>query len=574
MVRKTETPRRQLAESETGEVRKSWRGRIRVALVYPNTYAVGMSNLGFQSVYRLLNDRVDMVCERAFLPTDRGRTTAAVMTVESGRPLSDFDVVAFSLSFENDYPHVLTILDKAGIPPLSSDRRSPLPLVLAGGVACFLNPEPLAPFVDCFLIGEAEALIPPFFNHYTPGGTRRDQLIALAGNVPGVYVPEFYQPAYKNDGTLASFDPIADVPARVRRVFVEDLASVATCSSILTPNTVFGDTFLIEVARGCPHGCRFCSAGYVYRPYRPRSFALLQACMAEGLAVADKIGMVGTAVSDLPEIDRLCEQAVANGIHISFSSLRADRLSSEIIAALRQSGVKTATIAPDAGTQRLRDVINKDIVDVDILNGVESLVSGGIANVKLYFMIGLPTETREDIDGVVDLCLRVKRRFLESSRKQTRIGEITVSISPFVPKPSTPFQWAAMDGIAVLKEKIKRVKAGLKGVANLRIHVDAPRWAYVQALFSRGDRRVAEVLTDLHQARGNWAKTLKATSVDTDFFASRQRPYDEVLPWDFIDHGIKRSFLKREAERADRGTRFPPCDLESCTICGVCKERT
>ena len=575
MAWKTDKLHKRFAESEIGTIRKPWKGRITVALVYPNTYHVGMSNLGFQSVYYLINEIEHVVCERGFLPENKRPGAGRISTIESGSPISAFDVIAFSVSFENDFPNLLTILEKAGLPLRSIDRETPHPLIIAGGVAFFLNPEPVAPFVDCFLIGEAEAILPRFFDTDLPDLLNQDRtscLKTLARNVPGTYIPAFYNATYHSDGTFRSFEPKLDVPVKIERRFVKDLSRTPTCSSILTPDTAFDRTFLIEVGRGCPHGCRFCSTGFVYRPPRFRTFSLLEKCMQQGASMTDQIGLVGAAVSDHPEIHKLCNQKFEKNIRISFSSFRADALSPELLSVLKESKVKTATIAPDAGSQRMRNIINKGITEEDILNAAETLVAEGIPNLKLYFMVGLPLETMDDVDAIVTLCKQIKHKFLKSSRARKRIGEITVSLSSFVPKPFTPFQWVAMDDIRLLKNKIKTIKQGLKRVANVRVHADVPRWAYIQALFSRGDRKVAQILSLAHKNQGNWPKTFKASPINPDFYVLRERSLDELFPWDFIDHGINKSFLKQEYKRSLQGKTSPPCPMESCTICGVCKE--
>ncbi len=564
-----------MMKSEIGTIRKQWKGRIKVALVYPNTYHVGMSNLGFQTVYDLLNKIDHVVCERSFLPEDSGPAAGRIVAIESGSPISDFDIIAFSVSFENDYPNLLTILERAGIPLRSDDRGTPHPLVIAGGIAFFSNPEPVSPFIDCFLIGEAEAILPRFFDTASPdllSQNRRSCLKTLARNVPGAYVPAFYSTTYNPDGTVCAIEPVCDVPVKIERMYMKDLSSVPTCSAIITTDTTFDRTFLIEVGRGCPHGCRFCSTGFVYRPPRFRPFSLLDKCLQQGASMTDKIGLVGAAVSDLPDINKLCGQALEKDTRISFSSLRADALSPELLSILRQNKVKTATIAPDAGSERMRKVINKGITEEDVLNAAENLVASGIPNLKLYFMIGLPTETMDDVEAIVLLCKQIKHRFLKSSRIRKRIGEITVSLNSFIPKPFTPFQWIAMDEMHSLKKKIKKIKDGLKRVANVRVHSDIPRWAYIQALLSCGDRKVAQILLLANQNRGNWPKTLKASPVNPDFYVHRERSLDELLPWDFIDHGINKSFLKQEHKRALQGKTSPPCPIESCNICGVCNE--
>ena len=574
MILKTRKSAGKAHEAEIGAIRKSWRGRISIALVYPNRYHVGMSNLGFQSVYRLLNDYDHVVCERAFLPETSRPQTTPLKTVESGKLLSDADVIAFSLSFENDYPHILSILENIGLPLRADHRSDQDPLLLAGGVASFLNPEPIAAFFDCFLIGEAEAMLPRFLEAFEPGNSKRAILKTIARNVPGAYVPAFYSVDYKRDGTIASFKPLEDVPQSIERTYLKDLARTATCSAILTPDTAFDRTFLIEVGRGCPHGCRFCSAGFIYRPPRFRPISLLSENIGQGISLTDRIGLVGSAVSDLPGIGDLCGQYLDKEIRISFSSLRADGLSKELLSTLKQSKVKTATIAPDAGSERMRKVINKGITEESILTAADSLVANGIPNLKLYFMIGLPTETADDVEAIIRLCKKIKHRFLKSSRSQKRIGEITISLNCFVPKPFTPFQWVAMDEVSSLKKKIQKIKNELKKVPNIRIHSDIPRWAYIQALFSRGDRKVADILSLAHTNKGNWAQTFKAVSTNSDFYTLRERDVNENLPWDFIDQGIKKSFLQQEFQRALKALPSPACRVEICNICGVCNQES
>ena len=541
-----------LAESEIGAIRKSWRGRTRIVLVYPNRYHIGMSNLGFQTIYRLLNGFEHIVCERAFLQENNQRKKHPLRTFESGESLTKADIIAFSLSFENDYPHILSILEAAGLALLSDQRSEHDPLVIAGGVACFLNPEPISAFIDCFLIGEAESILPHLIDVFEPKKSKPLLLKKIARHVPGAYVPAFYRPAYSGDGTLSAFTPIAPVPEKIERVFAEDLTAVSTHSAVITPNTTFDSSFLIEVGRGCPHGCRFCAAGFIYRPPRFRPISMLESRIQRGAAQASSIGLVGAAVSDLPGIRDLCRQFLNSDVRISFSSLRADRLAPELLAVLQKSKVKTATIAPEAGTQHLRDVINKGISEDDILNAACALVDNGIPNLRLYFMVGLPTETEADVDGIVTLGKRIKHHFLKSSRARKRIGEITISLNCFVPKPFTPFQWVGMQETKALKDKIKKIKSELRKVANIRVHADVPRWAYLQALFSRGDRRVADILVLAHTNNGNWAQTLKTTPINPDFYVQRQRNFSEFLPWDFIDHRIKKSFLWKEYQKALR----------------------
>jgi radical SAM superfamily enzyme YgiQ (UPF0313 family) len=560
------------AAAEKGAVRKHWRGKTRIALVYPNRYPVAMSNLGLHAVYGLLNSYDDVVCERVFLPEDDGPATGRLTTFESGQPVAATDIVAFSISFESDYPHLVALLDRAGLPQRAAERDSRHPLVVAGGVACFLNPEPIAAFVDCFLIGEAEVILPAFLQTFRPEAERRTLLKTIAQSVPGAYVPSFYTVEYTPDGTIRSWVPTENVPPRISRPYVRDPSATTTCSTVLTPHTAFGGSFLIEVGRGCPHGCRFCSAGFVYRPPRFRTEESLAQAIEQGLTRSDRIGLVGAAVSDVPGIDSLCRRFAGRDITISFSSLRADALGPELVDALRRSRVKTATIAPEAGSERLRRVINKGISEADVLHAAVALVARGIPNLKLYFMVGLPTETWEDVEAIVALVKRIKHTFLKSSRTRRAIGTLTVSVSSFVPKPFTPFQWTAMAEVGELKARIKHIQSELKRVPNVRVHSDLPRWAYIQALLARGDRRVAHILSRVHTAAGNWAHALKTVSINPDFYVLRERDLNEILPWDFIDHHVAKTYLQHDYRQALEGRPGIVCRAETCRLCGACGE--
>ncbi len=571
MVKKGDIDRQRRLDAEILVIGKPERqGKTAVALVYPNTYHLGMSNLGFQTVYRLLNELDDIVCERSFLPDQDVADTGGIISIESGRAIASFDIIAVSLSFENDYPNLLTILGKAGLPFRSTKRDETHPLIIAGGVTCLLNPAPIAPFIDCFLIGEAEANLPGFMRIVQETDTRETLLIRASQEIEGIFVPGFYRETYKPDNTFQGLKPLKDVPGVIKRAYVRDINQAPACSAVVTPDTTFDQTYLIEVSRGCPHGCRFCGAGFVYRPPRFRDPHLLTSCLHDGRAHTDKIGLVGAAVSDLPGLGDLCKAAEKTATLVSFSSLRADALDQDLISHLSRSKVKTATIAPDAGSERLRRCINKGISEKDILAATQALVTQGIPNLKLYFMIGLPTETMQDIEAIINLCKKVKHVFLTSSRVKGHMGEITVSINCFVPKPHTPFQWTAMNDIQMLKLKHKHIQKGLKRVPNIRIHADIPRRAYVQALLSRGDMRVADMLETAHENGGNWPKTLKASPISADFYVHRQRDFDEKFPWDIMDHGLRKSYLLAEYKKAMRGSTTPPCDVETCRRCGVC----
>lgn len=533
-----------------------------------------MSSLGFQTVYAQLNAMDHVVCERVFLTENRLKGLKAAASLETSRALKEFDILAFSISFENDFPNILSILQSGEIPWLSDDRSDSHPLVVAGGVACFLNPEPVAPFFDLFFLGESEGMLDQFFRNFDPSGSRHNNLLEIAQKVPGVYVPSFYKVSYKEDGTLAGFEPKEDVPKKIVKVYMEDLSRFSTTSTILTKDTSFGNTYLMEVSRGCGHGCRFCGAGYIYRPPRYRPLALLAENLKAGACRSNRIGVLGAAVSDHPDIEKLCIMAQEKNLQLSFSSLRVNALCDELIQALRNSNVKTATIAPEVGTQRMLNVINKGISIEQVLRAAETIVAGGIPNLKLYFMVGLPGETMEDVNAIVTLCKKIRHGFLKSSRIQKHIGEITVSLNSFVPKPSTPFQWAAMDDISTLKKKIKCVREGLKKVPNLKVHADVPRWAYLQGLLSRGDRKVSALISQSVKNHGNWPKTFKETFLNSDFYVLRKRSENELFPWDFIDHGIDKSFLLKEYHRALNAKTSPACpNTKPCFACGVCGKK-
>ncbi|HEY6873098.1 MAG TPA: radical SAM protein [Geobacteraceae bacterium] len=542
--------RRRLA-AETGAVPKNWGGKLTVCLVYPNRYRVAMGNLGFQTIYALLNAFPDVVCERAFLPepeelAEYEKSRTPLLSLESQRSLADFDLLAFSVSFESDYLHIPAIFSLSGIPPLAADRDASFPLVMAGGAALFLNPEPVADFMDLVCVGEGEPILPPLLAVLKKGGGR-DALLREAAVLPGVYVPSFYEADY--DGArLAAFRPLPGAPPRVRRVWEAELDRRPTTSVVLSPDAEFADMFLIELSRGCPRGCRFCAAGFIYLPYRQRAVEAVKSDVVRGLAERGRIGLVGAAVSDYRGIGELCRHILSYGGKVSVSSLRIDGLDGGMIEMLKESGHKTVALAPEGGSQRLRDLINKNIDEEQILAACDRLIGQGILNLKLYVIIGLPTETDADLEELIALVARIRERVIEAAKKERRLGEIVLSVNPFVPKPFTPFQWCGMEESKSLERKGKLLREAVGRLSNVRLLMESPKDAYLQALLSRGDRRLAALLVKSGEL-GNWKKGARALGLDTDLLVHRDIPLDELLPWDFIEGG-DRERLVREYRRA------------------------
>jgi radical SAM superfamily enzyme YgiQ (UPF0313 family) len=555
-----------ILDREVGYVRKPHANRLRVALAFPNSYYVGMSNLGFQTTYRLFNDLDDVVCERVFLPP-RTELAAALerpgllATVESGSAVRDFDVFAFSVSFEWDYTNVLALLRLAGLPVYAAERGLRHPLVVIGGAVTFVNPEPLAPFVDVVAAGEGEVLVPALVRHIS-AADGRDALLRSLATERGFYIPSLYDVRYGADGTITAFEPRAGsgAPVPVRKAALPAAAGADPPSTVIfTPDTEFGSRLLVEVVRGCANLCRFCWAGYNYLPVRAFPAERILAIARAARAHANRIGLVSIALCDHPEIERLLAEFGAMGYSISPASLRLDDLTEPIVRMLRASGERSITIAPETGSDRLRRVINKTITNDEILDRVELIFASGIENLKLYFMIGLPTEDDDDLVAIRDLCLELKARMLAHARVRGTIGRIAASVNPLVPKPGTAYQWLPMEEPSSIDRKIKRLRALTAGIDNVYFSIKSERHSFYQALLSLGDRRVAPAIVAAERNGGQWRSALAETGVDASFYVYRDRSNDAILPWDIIDGGLKAAFYRSEFEKSLRAEwTLPP----------------
>ena len=554
---------RALVEGEDGVVRKDWGGRVSVALVYPNTYAVGMSNLGFQTIYEHLNTLPYAVCERVFFPDpedvdEYARTGTAPFSLESQRPLTDFDLVGFSITYEGDYINVARLLRMAGLPLRAADRRPTDPVVLMGGVCAFSNPEPMAPFMDAIVVGEGEEAVTELIDAYRvaqegDGESRRHRVLEGWKPLAGLYVPDAYGVAYAADGRIDSVIPgDASVPAVVVKRRLKDVNRFETRSILKTPKAEYGHMELLEVGKGCGRGCRFCLEGQVYRPVRHRSLDSLRASVAEIAKNGGKrVGLVGACVSDYPWIGDLMKILDEYGVEVSISSLRADSLTEDLVASLQRGGHRTLTMAPEAGTERLREVTRKVISDEQLFAACDLLRRYGIPNLKCYFMIGLPTETLEDVAAIPDLAERMLERLRVPGPDGHPFGKLTLSVSSFVPKPWTPFQWAAFDDVRSLEEKLEIIKRGARRLSVRVVH-ENPREAGLQALLARGDRRLADFIEMAADLDGDWRRALRGWDGDPAFY-TRLRDVSETFPWDHLDVGVRKTGLLREWQRAGLG---------------------
>ncbi|MGB8658362.1 MAG: radical SAM protein [Candidatus Zixiibacteriota bacterium] len=548
--------RKSLLGAEKGRITKG-SGAVRVALGFPNTYEVGISNLGFQTVYRLLNQTDHVVCERFFQfysPTPGG-----TKTLESDRNIRDFDLIAFSIPFELDYPNVLELLKLSRIPLLSSERRSLTPLIVGGGVTVTLNPEVLAPFFDCLFIGEAEEMLSEFMEIYLQSRlkkTLKEELLLDLSRIKGVYVPGFYQVTYHRNGCVKGMTAKEGAPSVIARRWAK-VEGLETFSPLISPYAHFKNSLLIEVGRGCIWGCRFCAAGHIYQPcrfYKKESIF----SQAEKYAGDSKhLGLVGSVISDHPELEEICETLHQRGFEIGTSSLRVDMVSQRLLTILVESGMRTLTIAPEVGTEKMWRVIKKNLERRSVLESAELASKSGIQTLKLYFMVGLPFEEEPDIRGIVDLIREVHRIFLADDRprkpnlqRRHSAKRIRLSINPFVPKPHTPFQWCAMNREKELKRKLNEIADGIKDLRGIFLEKKSLRQAVLQAIFSLGNRKVGEALFYTIEGNLSYRQAWEKADVDPDSIAFDPRSVESVLPWDIVDTGISKSFLRSELEKA------------------------
>ncbi|WP_295782776.1 radical SAM protein [uncultured Veillonella sp.] len=546
----------------------------KVAIVYPNTYFVGMSNLGLHIIYEEINLRNDSVCERIFLPEKKeleayDKTKTPLMSVETQRPMHQFDVVAFDVTFEMDYFHIPLMLRHGRVPMMGKDRTEFDPIVIAGGPCATFNPEPFADFIDAFIIGEGEGIVSRVLDIIRDGkleGLDRHAILRQLANEPGVYVPSLYVPIYSEEGEFKGYDIAEGVPKTIKRHF--EILTSGGETVVATNYTEFGAMYIIEVARGCGRHCRFCMAGYCFRVPRVRPLEILKEGVDRAEKLGKKVGLMGAAISDYPEVDELVNYIRSKDMRYSCASLRADSLTQAVVDGLADSGQKTITIAPETGSERLRRVINKGISEEHLQNAATLSAKSGIQHMRLYIMIGLPTETDEDIEAIVGLAERTQAHMAEVGCK----GRLTLSINPFIPKPFTPFQWMAMDNQKTVEKKLQYIKKALQKNRRIEVLVESPKEAYIQGVLARGDRRLGAVLAACAADRGSksFKSEMKAAGLDMDELNYRERSFDEFLPWSHLDMGMDDGYLEMEWKRSVDEAYTPPC-VQGCKRCGVCK---
>lgn len=580
--------------NELNAVYKSWdEVSVRMVFAFPDVYEVGMSHMGGRILYGLVNNQNEFLMERAFAPwpdmEEKMRLhDIPLFSLESVRPVGDFDVVGFSLQYELSYSNVLNMLDLADIPLLSRDRGESHPLVIAGGPNAF-NPEPLADFIDAFVIGDGEEAILQVLNSVKMNrDLPRDMQLRALAETQGVYVPRFYEVQYNADGTVASMDPVLPgVSSRVTKAVIPDLDQAYFPVNPVVPYLgIIHDRAVLEVMRGCQRGCRFCQAGVIYRPVRERSVESVREMARQTLGSTgfDEISLSSLSSADYSGIEPLTRSLIDEhgpcGIGVALPSLRVDAFSVGLAEEVQRVRKTTLTFAPEAGTQRLRNVINKNVTEDDILTACRAAFDAGWLGVKLYFMLGLPTENDEDLDGIIDLVRKIKRLAAERSKRPPKIH---VGLAFFVPKPHTPFQWEPQ----ITREEMERKRryildnGRIKGV---KYDFHDPSTSYLEGVISRGDRRLGQVILKAWQ-RGarfdgwrehfkldNYLQALEETGLDPEFYVSRRRGLDEVFPWDIIDTGVTAEFLKTERERAYQALPTLDCREEGCQDCGICSE--
>lgn len=567
----------------------------RYALCFPDTYEIGMSNLGCRILYGLMNEVDGLWCERCYAPwgdmeDEMRREGLLLYGLESGDPISDFDIIGFSLGYEMAYSNVLNMLDLAGLPLRSADRPELTPLIVAGGT-CAYNPEPLAPFVDLFVVGEGEEVTLEYIQLYRQAREEcwsKEEFLQEAAQIPGIYVPAFYEPVYREDGTLEEMRirEGSGAPEKVRKRVVENMDGAYFPVKTIIPSTeIVHDRVMLEVFRGCIRGCRFCQAGYCYRPVRPRSVDLLvkqgiESCKDSGY---QEMTLSSLSTSDYRPLTELCdgllEYCDPRNININLPSLRADGFSMGIMQRLQRVRKTSITFAPEAGTQRMRDTINKNVKEEDLLQSCRTAFEGGCNAVKLYFMLGLPTETDEDVIGIARLAEKVYWTWKNYAVNKSRGLRITVSTSFFVPKPFTPFQWEAQITRDEYHRRVDLLRGSIKN-KSIQYNWHEMETSYIEAVLARGDRRLGKLLETVWRKGGRldswseyfsferWMEAFAETGIDPDFYALRERPKDEILPWSMIDIGVHPEYLWREREQAYRSVITPDCRVQ-CMGCGA-----
>ena len=596
---KIEKPVRYIG-NEVNMVRKDPEGKIRFAMCFPDVYEIGMSHLGMKIIYDQMNRRDDVYCERVFSPwVDLDKVmreeNIPLFALESQDPVFMFDFLAVTIQYEMCYTNILQILDLSQIGIYAKDRREDAPFVIGGG-PCTYNPEPLADFFDMFYIGDSETVyydLMDLYKEHKKNGGNRKEFLRKASHIPGIYVPSLYETTYNEDGTIASFEPLyEDVPRTILKQVQMDLTNTFYPEKQIVPYIkVTQDRCVLEIQRGCTRGCRFCQAGMIYRPLRERSLPMLEELAAKGIKGTgnDEISLSSLSSSDYSHLPELCNYLIDNyrskNINIALPSLRIDAFSLDVMSKVQDVKKSSITFAPEAGTQRMRNVINKGLTEEDIINGCTQAFSAGWNKVKLYFMLGQPTETNDDVDGIMDLCEKIAEVYYETVPKEQRKGkcQITASSSFFVPKPFTPFQWAPMCEAHTFLDKAKRVNDKLKTLLNrksIRYNWHESDISVLEGLLARGDRRLSKLILSVYEKGGIydawsecfkkelWDEAIAENNIDVDFYVTRARNDDEIFPWDFIDTGVTKKFLLREWHNAQNEKVTPNCRMQ-CSGCGA-----